>query len=224
MPISPLESARAALDWPLAFYRGDNGLQLVAVLSLDDTDNYAVGPKGLWMGGYMPAIVRAHPLSMSVRDGKAAVLVDTQSDWLSTDKGNPMFDSEGNPNQVVNRRIGLLKNQGPNPRWDNPALEAVHKSGILEPWNNVFENLYKVNQQKLVALEEQSFLELRRNRVLAPIYAQLMSMPRINRLRNLAQRKQKMKERLGLNLNLEQDNDISLTLEDDDIIRFDDLD
>lgn len=85
--------------------RQDNTLSLMAVLSLDQNDNSQVGPKGLWMGGYMPAIVRAHPLSMAIREGKATVVVDTESDWLSTTEGKPLFDQDGNPTEVLNKKI-----------------------------------------------------------------------------------------------------------------------
>lgn len=217
--ISPVEAPRAALDWPLAFFRNEQGLRLAAILSLDETDNCALGPRGLWMGGYLPAIVRAHPFSMSINQGRATVLVDTDSDWLSTAEGDPLFDPEGNPAEVLSWRVELLKNQAPDPAKDSPVLEAIDQSAVLDPWPEVSENLFRVNNEKLKKLDDQVFLNLRRNRALAAIYAQLISMPRINRVRNLAERKKKMKERMTTTDWKLSDDDI-ISFGDDDLISF----
>lgn len=218
VPVSVVEAGSAALDLPLAFTRReDNTLALMAVLSLDQTDNAQVGPKGLWMGGYMPAIIRAHPFSMVLKEGQGTVLVDTGSDWLATAEGQPLFDQDGSPTEVLNRRIELLKNQAPNPGRDKPALDAIDQSGILAPWSEVSANLFRVDSQKLAALDDQVFLGLRQENALAVIYAQLMSMPRINRIKNLTQRKQKMQSRTE-----EVDVD-RLFGGDDDILRFDNI-
>lgn len=65
VPVSIVEAQRAGLDLPLAFLRTDKGLSLVAMLSMSKEDNAQVGPKGLWMGGYMPAVVRAYPFALA---------------------------------------------------------------------------------------------------------------------------------------------------------------
>jgi hypothetical protein len=219
VPISVLEASRAALDLPLAFARTRQGLSVVAILSLDKEDNAHVGPKGLWMGGYIPVVVRAHPFSMYIEQGKAVLLVDTESDWLSEDEGDLLFDAEGNPNTALQNKIDLLKNKAPNPHRDQPVLEAIAKSGVLESWEDVLSGLYRINREKLYSLDDQTFLGLRNQKALDVIFAQLASLPRINRLNNLAQRKQKMRERLGQQQVSEED--ILSSFEDDDILRFD---
>jgi hypothetical protein len=79
----------------LVFTRAEKGLSLVAILSLNAQDNAHIGPKGLWMGGYMPAVVRTYPFALAYHDGKATVVVDTESDWLSQTEGQPLFEEDG---------------------------------------------------------------------------------------------------------------------------------
>ncbi|MFW6415704.1 MAG: SapC family protein [Thermodesulfobacteriota bacterium] len=219
VPVSSVEAPRAALDLPLAFARTRRGLSLMAILSLDSKDNAHIGPKGLWMGGYMPAVVRAHPFAVAYRGEKAAVLVDTQSDWLSENAGNPLFDAEGNPNTVLQNKIDLLRNQAPNPNRDNPVLQAIGASGVLKPWPATFEGLHQVDPRALGGLGAEDFLHLRDNNALPVLYAQLMSMPRINRVKNLARRKQKMSEKKRIDWKLSDDDILSFG---DDLMDFDD--
>jgi hypothetical protein len=212
VPISVREAQRAGLDFPLSFIRGEKGLKLVAVLSLEPDDNVSIGPKGLWMGGYMPAVIRAWPFTMAIKDGTGHILIDPDSDWISRTKGEPLFDAGGNPAKVVNNRMELLKKRAPNPNIDGPVLDAVDHAGILVPWSKVSENLLTVDPQKLTTLDDREFVDLRQKNALAVIYAQLMSLPRVNRVKNLARRKEKMSERRPQDPGL---------IQDDDIISFD---
>ena len=74
-----------------------------------------------------------------------------------------------------------------------------------------------MDHQKLASLDDQAFLQLRQKAALPVLYAQLMSMPRINRIKNLAQQKQKMQPKAE-----EVDVD-KLFGAEDDIISFDNI-
>lgn len=215
VPISTVEAQRAGLDLPLAFSRTKKGLSLVAILSLNGEDNAQVGPKGLWMGGYMPAVVRAYPFALAYHEDKATVLVDTKSDWLSESEGQPLFEEDGSASEVLDRLINLLKTQAPNPHRDKAILQAIDRSGVLEPWSQVSENLLRVEPKKLYELSNEDLVRLRS--ALPVLYAQLMSMPRINRVKNLARRKQKMTQQEQVS-----PEDILSSFEEDDILRFND--
>jgi len=101
VPISIVEAPRAALDLPMAFAGTQKGLSLVTILSLDKEDNAHVGPKGLWMGGYIPVVVRAHPFALAYQEDKAVLIVDSESDWLSQTEGQPLFEADGSKSQAV---------------------------------------------------------------------------------------------------------------------------
>jgi hypothetical protein len=200
VPISVAEAGRAALDLPLAFTRKqDNTLSLMAILSLEQNSNAHVGPKGLWMGGYMPAVIQAYPFSMAVQGGQATVMVDMKSDWVSFTEGQQLFEGNGNPGDLLNRITTLMQQKMPNPNRDDPVLEIVENSGLLIPWSEVSKNLLTIDMHQMVRMPESDFAGLRNRGALAVIYAHLMSLPRINRIKHLAQRKQKMTEHLQKN-------------------------
>ena len=105
----------AALDLPLAFAPAQNGISLTAVLSLEKETNAHIGPQGDWMGGYKPLMVRFHPFFLALSGSKAQVLIDEDSDWISPQRGNPLFDKEGNPTELLNKYIQGLKQSVANP-------------------------------------------------------------------------------------------------------------
>jgi hypothetical protein len=164
------------------------------------------------MGGYMPAVVRAHPFALAYQKDQTVVVVDSDSDWLSTTEGQPLFDAAGNPTKLLNNVTTVLKNTFPNPATDTPILAAIDAAGILEPWTAVSDNLLKINPEKLAALPGEDFLALRQKSALAVVFSHLLSFPRINRIKNLGKRKEKM------DANIQHTPDL---IQDDDIISFD---
>lgn len=216
--ISTLEAPQAALDLPLAFVKADDGVSLVTILSLDRNDNAQIGPKGLWMGGYIPAVIRANPFAMVAGEGQPQILVDLKSDWLSSKEGELLFDLDGSPTEILKNRIELLKTLVPNPNRDGPVFTAIEQSGLLEPWYDVSENLFRVNAKKFVGLDDQHFLSLRRKNALDIIYTHLISLPRINRIKNLAVQKKQLAQR-QLQGMLRDEDQYSIRF-DDDMIRF----
>ena len=220
VPVSVAEAPLAALDLPLVFARGEGGgLGLMALLSLNPKDNVHVGPKGLWMGGYMPVVVRTHPFGLYFDGARATVVVVEDSDWLSTNEGDPLFDQDGNPTPVLKNITELLKKRFPHPQRDIPVLEAIAQSAILEPLGQVSDRLLKITPDKLAGLDDRAFLELRKKNALPVIYAHLMSLARIDRIKNLAQRKEQIRQHLVKHKKL-PDGEFSLRM-DDDMISFD---
>jgi hypothetical protein len=92
-----------------------------------------------------------------------------------------------------------MQQKMPNPNRDDPVLEIVENSGLLIPWSEVSKNLLTIDMHQMVRMPESDFAGLRNRGALAVIYAHLMSLPRINRIKHLAQRKQKMTEHLQKN-------------------------
>jgi len=227
VPVSVVEAPRAALDLPLVFTRNDQGnLNLMAVLSLEKDDNAHVGPKGLWMGGYVPVTVKTHPFAMAYQKNKAVLVFAKDSDWLTTDReqGQPLFDESGNPSPMLTKITDLLRDRFPSPLRDTPVMTAVDKAGLLEPWSRISDSLLCVNPEKLAGLDDGQFAALRQGNALAVIYAHLMSLPRINRIKNLASRKQRMIRQMknkGQGIVMNKQADLDVSLDDDDMISFD---
>ncbi|MBK5969030.1 MULTISPECIES: SapC family protein [Thiorhodovibrio] len=196
-PLAPLavaEAARAAVDLPLALSRDAQGtLRLVAILGRRAGENVHVGPKGGWLGGYVPTVVRCHPFSLQMNGAEAVVVVDETSDWLSASEGEPLFTPEGAFAPELERLVQLMKTRLPLPVRDRPVLDALDASGVLEPWPELGEGLLRVSAQRLDGLTDQAFLRLREQGGLALAYAQLISAPCLRRMENLT----KLGTRLG---------------------------
>ena len=220
VPVSVVEAPVAALDLPLVFTRDENDrLGLMALLSLNPKDNVHVGPKGLWMAGIC--------LWSSGRILSACILTATGPRWwwLKTAIGCPRAKATlcstmtAKPTPLLNSITELLKKRFPHPHRDIPVLEAIAQSAILEPLGQVSDRLLKINPDKLAGLDDQAFLKLRKKNALPVVYAHLMSLSRIQRIQNLAQRKEQMREHLVKHKKL-PDGEFSLRVEDD-MISFD---
>jgi hypothetical protein len=218
--VSVVEASVAALDLPLAFMRKEaGGLSLVALLSLKNDDNAQVGPKGFWMGGYMPAVVQAYPFALAASEGQEVVAVHEESDWLSSEEGQPLFTDDGEPSELLLRIMEMLKTRMPNAQRDASVLSAIEKSGLLQPWTEISDDLLRVAPAYLRDMDDDAFLELRKTNALDLVYAHLLSLRRVNRIRRLAQKKQKMQESLRPQRSQAVKDNLSFNLEDD-TIRF----
>jgi len=189
------EASLAALDLPLAFAPAKNSISLVGILSLEKESNAQIGPKGNWMGGYMPVNIRNYPFSIAFTGNQGTVLVEQDSEWLSTEQGDPLFDSQGNPTEILSEYIQSLKKSVPAPALERNVLEVIQKNDLLESFIDVPRKLYRINLQSLNNLSEMTFLQLRKNGALPVIYAHLMSLHRIERIKSLAQQKQNAAQR-----------------------------
>ena len=235
LPVSVAEAPRAALDLPLVFARTEAGLHLLALLSPDPADNAQIGPKGRWMGGYVPAALRAHPFRAvgdrpeQEGDGDASmrlsVLIDTDSDWLSRDEGQPLFAPDGQPTEVLEQRLQLLRTQAPNAWRDSALLAAIDTAQVLLPWHAAPEQLpsplYTLSHERLAALLPPALAALRDAGALALLYAQHHSLARLQRLQQLAKRKAQMSERQNASLSADDDFVLRFDAGDDEPFQFD---
>ena len=190
VPVFVSEAPRAALDLPLAFAPAKKGVVPVAVLSLNQEDNAQVGPQGEWMGGYMPAQIRCHPFSLAFSGERATLLVDRDSEWLSTEEGEPLFDDQGNVTELVQGYIETLKQTASSPRLETEAVAAITNSDILQPWIQEPVKLFRISEPALNGLSEHTFLRLHQQGALPLVYAHLISLARLERIRQLARQKE----------------------------------
>ncbi len=191
------EFIRATAFYPIVFIddRNQGVFKPVALLGLEADENLCVDAQaGGWLpGAYIPAIVRRYPfaLASTATQGEFAVCIDEDSGLLSQDDGLRLFDEQGTATETldnVKRFLGELQQMDAITS-DFCAWLARHN--LLKPLNlrvRVGEETrdiagsYVINEERLEALSDTSFLELRRLRYLAPIHAQLTSLAQIDRL------------------------------------------
>lgn len=190
IPLVAAELANAALAMPLAFVEGRGTLHVVAVTSLDPEGNQFVGADGRWLGGYIPAALRGYPFMLLRPEGapRPVLYVDEDS-GLVVDAGvpgaEPFFDGGGMPAPALQLVIDFLGQLEANRAATKQSLAAIAEAGVLTPWSLQVDTptgsrsvtgLQRVDEARLNALDDHTFLGLRAAGGLAVAYAQLLSM------------------------------------------------
>lgn len=189
------EFARAEALYPLLFLQdGEPGqYRPVVLMGLEAGENLFVGPEGRWAGSYIPAMIRRYPFALSRgdREGRYVVCVDEGSDLLSEQEGNPLFDEDGKPTELIENVKRYLSELQQMDHATREFVDYLSSNDLLTPLSmriasgdrtrNVT-GCFVVNEEKLNAFDDATFLELRRRRYLPAIYAHLMSLPQIERL------------------------------------------
>jgi hypothetical protein len=189
------EFARAAAIYPIVFIEDKqlDEFRPVVLLGLDANENLFVGKDGKWQASYVPAIIRRYPFALARTDqeGQFTVCIDEGSALVSTEEGNPLFNEQGEPTQVienVKRYLGELQQMD---GISNAFSKFLKEHNMFTPLNmRVRDNdrvknitgCYVINEERLNNLSEELFKEMREKRYLPAIYAQLISLAQIDRL------------------------------------------
>ena len=194
------EFVRAASTYPVLFLedKANDDFRPVALLGLNAGENVFVDHEGRWQAGYIPAIVRRYPfaLSASGEDDSFLVCVDEASTLLSDSEGQPLFDEQGNPTQVIDNVKTYLGELQQMDRMTTEFTQFLVQNNLLTPLNmrvNVNEQVrnitgcYVVNEERLNNFSDAKFLEVRQKNYLPAIYAHLLSLTQIERLAKLQQ-------------------------------------
>lgn len=223
------EIGKACSALPMAFLKQQDGFCLVAVLSLTPGTNLFVAPDGRWLSKYIPSVFRGYPFQLAKAQGHdhLVLCVDEDSGLVSDDKavGEPFFDETGEVAKPVKDIMNFLNQVEQNRVGTNLAVAALAEAGIFTEWTLKIKDgvqgkpvtgLYRIDETRLNALDDQSFLKIRKAGALPIAYAQLMSMGNIQNLAQLAKAQEQMKQAQTKAKNM----DIQPVLGDDDMISF----
>lgn len=181
------------------------GFLLCGLMHLLPDANLFVGPDGRWLGRYVPEALRVYPLALqrvANRDDKilcvaAGSVVPVGAPAAATPtQAKPFFQNDG---QIAPETAAVLKllqqfePQSPTQR----AVDALAAHGMLEAWSLrttvdgrgelPVQGLWSVNKTALLAASGEVMVQLRDVGALGLAYAQLWSMPLVNKLPALAQ-------------------------------------
>ena len=199
-PVVGVELGRAALAMPLAFFQDRDRFVLVAVLSLTPNRNMLVAPDGRWLGGYVPAFLRAYPFCLLPQQGTDQILlcVDTDSGLVADGEatGEDFFGPDGNLSPALKSVLNLLNELERNRRATDIAVAALAGAGVIQPWPIKLKTeqgeqpapvgLYRVDEVALNALTDEAFLKLRKASALPIAYVQMLSMGQLSMFEHLA--------------------------------------
>jgi hypothetical protein len=205
VPLVGAEFASAAVAMPIAFMQGEGCYVPVAVTSPLQGRNLFVAPSGQWLGSYVPAALRTYPFRLGRGQGSSQVVfcVDEDSGWVvdvgATDGVARFFEKDSSPSAAARALFGFLQQIEQNRATTEVAVTGLAEAGVIQPWRLQVNDgsqrvevkgLYRVDAAALAALDDETFLKLRKSSALMLAHSQLISMQTIGifqRLRALQQ-------------------------------------
>jgi hypothetical protein len=193
IPLSMAEMPRAARDYPIVFASGDGGktFGVVAVLGLAEGENLFVQADGSWASSaYQPAYLRRHPFCMAVvrQDGQAQDerVVCIEQDALDDAEGLMIERPDGTPLSWWNERLRLLQEYEVDLARTRQMCDWVQRLDVLEPFSAQavcedgevlnLNGMYRVNEDKLAALNADDLRGLISKGVMGRLYAHMISL------------------------------------------------
>ena len=198
IPLVVAELSKAVPAMPTGFIKLDAGYQLVAITSLQPGTNLYVAPDGKWLGGYIPAALRAYPFQLAQQEGAGEfILCINEGSGLvveSTENGNAFFDDQDQPTQAIKDILNFLTKIKASRDATQETVNALADAGLIMPWKiNLkqgekvvpVESLFCIDEAALNKLDDEDFLAVRKGDGLALAYAQLLSMKQFALLERL---------------------------------------
>jgi hypothetical protein len=208
IPLVAAELAKAVVAMPIAFVEENGALHLVAVTSLEPGKNQFVALDGRWLGAYIPAAVRGYPFALLQPEGaQAPILCIDEDSGLVVDAGTAgselFFDEESALAPPLKAVLDFLSQVEANRTATSRAVTALGAAGLLTPWSvqvgtpegpKTVTGLQRVDEERLNALDDESFLALRSAGALAVAYAQMLSIGQIGIFETLAKLRAQISE------------------------------
>jgi hypothetical protein len=195
--VTTAEFPRASRDYPIAFVRDGLGVAVpVIITGLDSGTNLFIDEAGTWSANhYCPAYVRRYPFFTVTLEnagnpaGEALICVDEGALVGGVDN---LIDASGQPTAAWREFEVLITEMDREQRVTERFCQSIDELDLFEPFDADFHprgkrpvrvaGLMRVNEQRLLKLEESVQVSLLRDGHLARIYAHLLSLENFNRL------------------------------------------
>lgn len=187
VPINVIEMPQICHAYPIAF-SPDGSATPVAIMGLRDEENLFLGDDGQWLEDtYIPAYIRRYPFIFSeLPDSDQLTLCVDMDDAVIEDNGTqPFFDTDGKPTDLANNALEFCKSYHAAAQQTVAFSKALAEANILvdrEAELNIaggkkikFSGFQIIDEEKLSALDDKTFLKLREDGWLPFIYAHLFS-------------------------------------------------
>lgn len=197
VPIAIAELPKVTGHLPLAFTQLDGQWQLVAITSLHSGVNHLVGPSGQWLGGYVPAIFRAYPFTLSKAgpkdsDGFILCSMDSGEHLVGEGEGGePFFDESGQASEAVRRAGNFMVEIEASRVQTVKAVAALIEAKVVVAWdlsashNGVDQKVtgfYRLDEAAFANLPSAAVAKLQAAGALPVAYAQWYSRESFSRL------------------------------------------
>ena len=196
-PVVVQEFVSASQEFPIVFIKdADTGqFNAIVLLGLKPQENLFFDEKS-WQASYVPQALKLYPFVIHQEKGNenAILCFDEDSPLVNEITGEALFDESGNQNKWLAAKGESVVDYVEKTEITKHFIKLLLDKELLAPQtlNLKIEGqeeynlagLYAVDEQKLNALSDDDFVELRKTGALPAIYASLMSMQRIHQLAN----------------------------------------
>jgi hypothetical protein len=197
VPLGLSEIEGAAHDYPILFTAGAEPLP-IALLGLQAHSNLFLQSNGEWLPDcYVPAYIRAFPFvfMQSTTSRDLLLGMDPSAECLRSDEGEALFEG-GQPSAALKEVIRFGTAHRKDLIAASEFARVMNAAGVLdEELANikfasgtaaVIRGFKLVNRERLEKVNDDTFLEWRRNNWVLPLYAHLSSAGRWRRLLEMA--------------------------------------
>ncbi|HET8554872.1 MAG TPA: SapC family protein [Rhodanobacteraceae bacterium] len=199
VPLTVVEFGPAARDFPILF--GGNSLEEagpLAMLGLNQSENAFVDENGQWeAGAYVPAFIRRYPFVLAEKPEGAegddfTVFLDEDYAGFGTEEGERLFNEDGSDTDTLKNAVRFLGEFQEHVKRTHAFTKRLRELDLLEPRSAqikdgentmVINGLFLVNEEKLRQLDEKVAHELLADGSMGWIYAHLLSLSNIDRLK-----------------------------------------
>ena len=201
------EFYRASSTYPIVFIENtDNDMfQPVVLLGLQPGENLFVNDEGKWDASYIPAIIRQYPFGMATtnEDTRFTVCIDESCEFINDEEGEPIFNEDGEPGEVVNRIKEYLSQLKQMEILTKEFCQTLKEKNMFAPLNMSISNSgelrritggYMINEQRLNNMPDNEFLMLRKTNGLSFVYNHLSSLTQVERLLKIQKSKTSIEE------------------------------
>ena len=199
VPLVGVECAQAVHNFPIVFTPYGESYVLMGLLSLQPDRNMFVTADGKWLGSYVPAILRQYPFAVGLpaEGGEPLLCVDEDSGLISDTDGQPMFEIDGSPSEIMRKVIDFVSELERNRAGTIRAVNMLVKHNLIIPWDITLRapdgqgqqkvnGLFRIDEAAMNALPPEDFLEIRQAGALPIAYAHLLSLNCIENLVRLS--------------------------------------
>ena len=191
--LTGVEFTEACKKYPIVFAKVGERKVPVALLGLRDNENLYVDAAGKWDDCYIPAFVRRYPFVLAEStDDQFVVCIDESSSAFNAADGESLFDKDGVNTPFLDGALNFLNAyQAQMKRTENFVkqlddlglfTEMAAKTELTDGRKFLFNGLYVVDEQKLLALKEKKAAEFVKSGEAAWVYAHLISLSNMSQL------------------------------------------
>ena len=201
--ISIGEFAEAAREYPILFVRaapddkGRDQIAPVAVFGLRNGENLFLKDDN-WVGGYIPALLRAYPFTMARIEGsdRWAMVFDSSWEGFSQTEGEPLFDEKGEASELLNNAHKFVQELENDIERTRLACQRLLELKLLKPMRFdatlangetlSIDGFLTLDQDLFNKLPDATIGEMHRNGLLYMLHMHHMS---LNNMRKLLERR-----------------------------------